>query len=237
MKGFAGFPAARLHTTPVPDLFFSELLPAIDDLAELKVTLHFFWLLGQKKGSFRYIRRQELLGDEVLLRGLETAERPGAAALQQALERAVARGTLLQATVERDGQTEEWYFLNSARGRQIAERLQRGDWTDFPELARAESVRLQLARPNIFVLYEQNIGPLTPLIAEELREAEQSYPAEWIEEAFRIAVGQNVRRWRYVRAILERWRQEGKDDKTGQRDDRQERYRYIRGEYAEFIEH
>ncbi|MDH7487425.1 MAG: DnaD domain protein [Anaerolineae bacterium] len=237
MKGFAGFPAARLPTTPIPDLFFSELLPAIDDLAELKVTLHCFWLLAQKKGTFRYIRRQELLSDEVLLRGLETAERPAATALQQALERAVARGTLLQATVERDGQTEEWYFLNSAGGRQIAERLQRGDWTDLPELATAESVRLQLARPNIFVLYEQNIGPLTPLIAEELREAEQSYPAEWIEEAFRIAVEQNVRRWRYARAILERWRQEGKDDKTAQRDDRQERYRYIRGEYAEFIEH
>lgn len=237
MKGFVGFPAARLRTTPIPDLFFSELLPTIDDLAELKVTLHCFWLLAQKTGALHYLRLPELLADDLLLQGLATSERCGADALRHGLERAVARGTLLQATVERDGQTEEWYFLNSARGRQMAARLQRGDWTDLPELAAAESVRLQLARPNIFVLYEQNIGPLTPLIAEELREAEQSYPAEWIEEAFRIAVEQNVRRWRYARAILERWRNEGKDDKTPQRDDRQDRYRYIRGKYAEFIEH
>ena len=237
MKGFAGFPAAKLRATPIPDLFFSELLPTIDDLAELKVTLHCFWLLGQKTGAFRYVRLQELLADDLLLQGLETAERSGARALRQGLERAVARGTLLQATVERDDRTEEWYFLNSEGGRQIAARLQRGDWTDLPELARAESIRLQLARPNIFVLYEQNIGPLTPLIAEELREAEQTYPAEWIEEAFRIAVEQNVRRWRYARAILERWRNEGKDDTTSQPGDRQDRYRYIRGEYAEFIEH
>jgi len=237
MKGFAGFPATKLRLTPIPNLFFSELLPAIDDLAELKVTLHCLWLLGQKKGTLPYIRLQELLADDLLLQGLETTERSGAAALRHGLERAVARGTLLHVTIERNGKTEEWYFLNSERGREIVRRLSRGDWSGLPELAAKEEVRLQVERPNIFVLYEQNIGPLTPLIAEELREAEQSYPADWIEEAFRIAVEQNVRRWRYVRAILERWSSEGKDDRAPRRGDREDRYRYIRGKYAEYIEH
>ena len=50
MKAFSGFPAGKVHFTPLPNLFFSQLLPAIDDLAELKVTLHIFWLLHQKKG-------------------------------------------------------------------------------------------------------------------------------------------------------------------------------------------
>jgi len=57
-------------------------------------------------------------------------------------------------------------------------------------------------RPNIFILYEQNIGLLTPPIADELRQAEQTYPAGWIEEAFREAVSLNKRSWRYIRAIL-----------------------------------
>ena len=35
MKGFAGFPPGRLRTTPVPNLFFADLLPAIDHLGEL----------------------------------------------------------------------------------------------------------------------------------------------------------------------------------------------------------
>jgi len=75
---------------------------------------------------------------------------------------------------------------------------------------REGSVRLQARRPNIFNLYEQNMGMLQPLLAEELMEAEQAYPPEWIEEAFRIAVANNVRRWAYVRSILERWAREGR---------------------------
>ena len=58
------------------------------------------------------------------------------------------------------------------------------------------------SRPNIYTLYEENIGPLTALIAEELREAEETYPADWIEEAFREAVRMNKRNWKYVHAIL-----------------------------------
>ena len=72
-------------------------------------------------------------------------------------------------------------------------------------------MRLQAQRPNIFVLYEQNIGPLTPLLAEELMEAEDTYPAAWIEDAFREAVELNKRSWRYIQRILERWAAEGKD--------------------------
>jgi DnaD/phage-associated family protein len=62
----------------------------------------------------------------------------------------------------------------------------------------------------IFVLYEQNIGLLTPMIADELRDAEKTYPAEWIEDAMQEAVHLNKRSWRYVRRILERWRVEGR---------------------------
>ncbi|MBC7239383.1 MAG: DnaD domain protein, partial [Chloroflexi bacterium] len=70
-------------------------------------------------------------------------------------------------------------------------------------------------RPNIFELYEQNIGLLQPLLAQELEEAARDYPPEWIEDAFRIAVERNVRHWRYIRAILERWATEGRDGKPG----------------------
>ena len=53
-------------------------------------------------------------------------------------------------------------------------------------------------RPNIFAMYEDNIGMLSPMIADELRDAEQLYPAAWIEDAFREAVENNKRSWRYV---------------------------------------
>ena len=50
------------------------------------------------------------------------------------------------------------------------------------------NIQVQVERPNIFVLYEQNIGLLSPLIAEDLKDAADQYPAEWIEAAFREAV-------------------------------------------------
>jgi len=66
-------------------------------------------------------------------------------------------------------------------------------------------------RPNIFGLYEANIGPLTPLIAEKLLDAEKEYPEPWIRETFQIAVDYNKRSWAYCESILKRWQSQGKD--------------------------
>jgi DNA replication protein len=67
-------------------------------------------------------------------------------------------------------------------------------------------------RPTVFTLYEQNVGLLQPIIAEELREAAEIYPADWLEDAFRLSAERNIRNWKYIRAILERWQREGRDD-------------------------
>jgi DnaD/phage-associated family protein len=209
MHGFVGFPAGKLPTTAVPNLFFSELLPLIDNLAELKVTLHLFWLIGHKQGALRYARLDELLKDDRLLEGLATSQGTGEAMLRDGLERGVARGTLLHATVRRGAVTEEWYMVNTANGREVIEKLRGGELDLLADVA--EDVQLQVDRPPIFVLYEQNIGLLTPMIADELRDAERHYPAAWIADAFREAVTTNKRNWKYVLAILERWRVEGKD--------------------------
>jgi DnaD/phage-associated family protein len=230
VKGFAGFPAGKQPYTPVPNLFFSELLPDVDHLGELKVTLHAFWLLTRKKGERRYVSGNELVADQRLLAGLASPGMSPEEALNDALERAVARRTLLKVIVGE----QDWYFVNSEKGRQAVDDLLAGRWT--PEDTE-EPVRLQSQRPNIFVLYEQNVGPLTPLLAEELMEAEDTYPATWIEDAFREAVELNKRSWRYIQRILERWAAEGKDDETSRRGDERDRRRFIEGEYADYIEH
>ena len=234
MKGFAGFPAGKQSYTMLPDLFFSELLPAIDHLAELKVTLHVFWLLTKKSGPRRYVSGRELAEDRCLLDGLATPVMPVKEALRDALERAVARGTLLRVYTGEGESLRDWYLANSEKGRQARDDLLAGKWspveTDQP-------VHLQAQRPNIFVLYEQNIGMLTPLLAEELMEAEDAYPAEWIEDAFRESVELNKRSWRYIQRILERWKAEGKEDETSRRGDERDRRRYIEGEYADYIEY
>jgi len=88
------------------------------------------------------------------------------------------------------------------------ERVERGGALRGSE--RTSQVQVQIERPNIFILYEQNIGLLSPLIADELRDAADMYPAEWIETAFREAILHNKRKWSYIRAILRRWETEGR---------------------------
>jgi DNA replication protein len=222
---FSGFPPGKVRSASIPEPVFTELIPLIDDLAELKLTLHVLWRLGQQRGKVRYLRRADLAADQVLLAGLGDAP---AEALGQALERAVERGTLLRVETTTGETTEPLYFANTPRGRAAAEAIARGEWPDELESA---------ARPNVFTLYEENVGLLTPLIADQLREAEQIYPAAWIEDAFREAVSLNKRSWRYIRAILERWRTEGRGDETGRRPAEADRRRYIEGEYGEYIEH
>lgn len=232
-RGFAGFPAGKAASTPLPNLFFSELLPAIDHLGELKVTLYAFWALGQQRGTRRCLRLEDLQQDERLLEALAAPGVPGEAALLEALERAVARGTLLRVAPPAGG-GQPTFLLNSPRGRAAAAALEQGTWS--PD-ARSQGSRLQTQRPNLYVLYEQNIGALTPLIAETLHEAEATYPAAWIEEAMRIAVQNNVRRWRYVQAILEDWRTKGRDEREDLRDSETARRRYVEGDFADFVEH
>lgn len=233
MQGFPGFPDGKLRLTPVPNLFFSDLLPIIDDVAELKVTLYAFWALTQKEGQVRYLRLADFLNDRQFMKGMGPTATLGAEALTDGLERAVARGTFLHVNVESADGNMELYFLNTEKGRAAVEGITRGEWRPGP--AGDEPVSLLVERPNVFVLYEQNIGPLTPLIANELRDAEQTYPLRWIEEAIEIAVESNVRKWRYVQAILERWRQEGKQDGIDRRDTQKDLRGQIPEQYRDII--
>jgi len=212
MNKFRGFPNGRVAHTPLPDLFFSELLPLIGDLTELKVTLHVLWLLYHKKEPHQYVTQTQLLGDGTLLRSLQDLAAAPEEALRQGLHQAVARGTLLH--MEDPDNGEHVYLANSARGRRSLEQALLGEWTPTGSQTWVQPAA-PLERPNIFQLYEQNIGLLQPIIAEELKDAERTYPPDWIDDAFRIAVENNARNWKYIRRILERWASEGKDAGKG----------------------
>jgi len=233
MKGFPGFPDGKMRLTQVPNLFFSDLLPNIDNMAELKVTIYAFWALSQREGQVRYLRLADFLADTEFVKGLGPTLKLATEALLDGIERAVARGTFLHVNVESANGKMDLYFLNTEKGRTAVNGVTRGEWRPNPD--EDEPITLLIERPNVFILYEQNIGPLTPIIADELRDAEQTYPPRWVEEAIERAVENNVRKWRYVLSILERWRQEGKQDGTGRRDTQKEVHRQIPDEYRDII--
>ena len=208
MKGFAGFTAATDGTTALPAAFFSELLPIIDNLAELKLTLHCFWLLTRKSEDVRVIWRTELLADGQLLASLAAAPEAASSLLAEALERACARGTLLHISLPAQPER-DLYLLNTQKGRAAAAEIEQGSW--LPEEPAAGAAPWQVERRNVFTLYEQNIGPITPLVADELRDIEKSFNAEWVEQALLESVLQNKRSLKYVRAILERRHKAGRE--------------------------
>lgn len=242
MASFDGFKPGKTPPTNVPGQFFVELLPEVDHLGELKVTLYALWRVDNMEGSFRYLQRADFAGDARFMQGMGKDPAEAEAALDEALERAVKRGSLLAASVQTEepaaGQPasrlvncqERYYFLNSPKGRAAVDAIREGKWRPSDELR--TPLELSMDRPNIFQLYEENIGPLTPMLSETLRDAQESYPEKWLEDAIRIAVENNKRSWRYVEAILRRW-QEGGRDEQNRRESEKDRRRYAEWEKPE----
>lgn len=208
MYRFDGFPQGRIQTTPIPYSFFDEILPNVNHLGELKLILIVFWLFDQMEGPFRYVLRDDLKNCEFFMAGMGNSVDEQESLLDESLDLAVSHNILLRASIEIDGEEIALYFINSPKGRTAIETIKLGQWqpTEDPR----SPLVITPQRLNIYQLYEENIGPLTPIIAETLAEAEDRYPEEWIEDAFRIAVERNKRYWRYIAAILERWRREGR---------------------------
>jgi len=235
MKQFTGFPI-RMQFTPLPNLFFSRLLPQINDMAELKTTLHILETLYRKRGYPRFVTYKELLANRSLMSSLSQITKPADEVLRNALEMATKRGTILHVMLDKDGKGEDIYFLNTESDKQVIAKIQSGE-LQLPGLKAERQTYIETEElPDIYTIYEQNIGMLTPMIAEELREAESLYPEIWIRDAIKEAVNQNKRKWRYIAAILERWATEGKGDGTYRRDFKKaDADKYIKGKYGHMV--
>jgi DNA replication protein len=237
MKRFQGFPA-RTEYTPIPGVFFGQLLPAIGDIDELKTTLHLFHWLYRKKGYPRFVTYHELASDVSLMSAITGDGKSPEEILRNALGKAVDRGTILHLSLNQGGTVEDVYLLNTEKDREAVSRVQSGE-IGLPGIEGRIPVEAVIPepQPNIYALYEENIGLLTPMIAEELKEAEKLYPEQWIKDAIKEAVKANKRRWRYIASILERWATEGKSDGAYRRDTKTaDPDRFIKGRYGHLFQ-
>ncbi len=234
MTVFAGFSSDEKRTIALPPELFTRLLAEIDDLNELKITLYAFWFFTHQESRIKYMLFTDFKNDEQLIKGLIGSEQTSQAGLQAALQKAVQRNTLLSSQPADQLNDKALFFLNTKEGEAALAAFKQGSWD--PSRSGHQEIALAFERPNIFGLYEQHIGILTPMISEMLQEAENNYPPGWIEDAIRAAVKNNVRRWNYVESILKRWREEGRSEED-RRSDPSDRKKYIQGPYGDIIEH
>jgi len=235
MEQFKGFPS-KMKFTAVPDFFLNRLLPQISDINELKTTLHVFQALYHKRGYPRFTTYKELTGNKSLMSSLKGNAQPVDKVLRRALEMAAGRGTILHLALDRDGVPEDIYFLNTEADRQVMAKIQKGELSLSGLKAKEPAYVDTEEPPDIFTLYEQNIGMLTPMIADELRDAEQLYPQYWIRDAIKEAVALNKRSWRYIAKILENWSAEGKSNGTHRRDSKKtDRDKYVKQKYGHIV--
>ena len=216
-RSFNGFPDDDQSPIRIPAVFFTQVLTHIDDLRQLRLLLYIFWQAEVQQGNVHYFRWEDLTTDPALMQMIGDEDD-----LKSALEALVELGVIIPAQI--DWMAEVYYFINSPQGRAAVSAIENGKWQDLQK--GRQPVHLVDETPNIFKLYEENIGVITPMMAEILKDDEATYPAWWIKEAIQIAVARNVRTWNYVQGILKRWHKEGYGNEQNRRDDSQDPDRY-----------
>ena len=206
---FDGFQADDLELISIPAAFFTQLLPQMDDLNQLRLLLYMLWHVDQQDETVQYFQLEDFQSDAALARMIG-----GEQEIQTTLSGLINLGAVLQADLE--WMDERYYFINSPQGRAAVEAIKSGRWTDPGRIK--QSIHLESEKPNIFKLYEENIGPITPMIADILKMDEAAYPYEWIQEAIEIAIKNNARSWKYIQTILDRWQNQGRGNEQNRRD-------------------
>ena len=86
-----------------------------------------------------------------------------------------------------------------------------------PKVSPVPDGALEGKYPNAYTSFHENIGALTGIIADDITDLieVERVPESWIVDAIAEAARQNVRRWKYAYAIVQRWKRDGRDGETG----------------------
>ena len=215
---FGGFPAVG-KATAIPLTFFTSVLPGLPTTDALLAFLWVAHLTQEQRGEARFVTPEQLWANPAA-RTAFTNLGSGRESLDRGLEACRDAGALLSVRLNSQSGTQQIYFVNNPAARKAITRAKAGELKLVPDSLVSEPAAEE--RPGIFRLYEEQIGTITPIIGDRLIEAEETYPAAWITEAFREAAELNIRNWRYIERILQRWAEEGRANEAVGSDPRDE---------------
>jgi DnaD/phage-associated family protein len=212
-RQFSGFLLATDPLIELPRAFLTDVLPQLQDVSEIHTTLAVFRLAAEAGGVEQPVAEQAVRRDRAVRAALrvEGSPRDPDRRIQTGLDLATGRATLLRFSSESEAITHIWYYVNTPANQGLVSAMARGSVSPPPAVwSGATPPTIVPERPNVFRLYEQNIGMLTPLVADQLIDALERFPSDWIEDAIIEAVSYNKRSWRYIQRILEQWLTQGR---------------------------
>jgi len=63
---------------------------------------------------------------------------------------------------------------------------------------------------SVYSVFENEIGTISRVMSQTLDSAIEEYGNQWVEDAIRESVLNGVRKWKYIEAILRRWKTDGR---------------------------
>ncbi|MBS96869.1 MAG: DnaD domain protein [SAR202 cluster bacterium] len=211
MKTDNGFKFNNRNYIPIPIELTSSLLKDIDSYEEFKCTLRVFSLIFSLRPKRLWISFEELIADPVLLESIHPSNSQNKTEIIiKSIYAAKKRKTIIIREKVKDQIQNSIILINDKISNELLKRKDIGNLDNGLDLEQTDFQSSQKPQSNIYGLYEDNIGQMTPLLAEELKLAEKKYPNSWIQEAITEAVKNNIRNWKYISSILNRWQIEGR---------------------------
>jgi DNA replication protein len=205
-----GFPEPMTYT-PIPDSILGKSLVEFRDGDLLRCFLRILWHLHRSKGEIKLVELTTLESDSVIRAILANRATQDLSRLSTALKEIREFGLFMFVTIGEDNKNPK-VLLNTHQNKR---RIEKSTWQLTNLIEPTQALSNTFVESNIFELYEQNIGLITPIAADELKDMENEYPIAWIEEAIGLSVIYNHKSIRYISKILERWRNEGRDGGSG----------------------
>jgi DNA replication protein len=204
------FRFSNKNYVPIPIELTSSLLKEIDSYVEFKCIFRTIALIYGLRPKRIWITFEELIGDPVLQESFQSTNTEDIKGkIIEGLLAAKKRKTILIREKTINQIENSIILVNDKISNDLLAKNNIASLNTL-DLEQPEFQYAQKKQINIYSLYENNIGHMTPMMAEELKLAETKYPDIWIEEAFMEAVKNNIRNWKYISSILNRWETEGK---------------------------
>ena len=153
----------EIRYTPTPNLVFGKLLDEIKELNDLKFILRIIWMINQAKRVPKYITLEEIISDRIINAIIPKPNTEPDTFCKSILNKPQLLNLFLYHEININQSNTAVVALNTARNKTMLNKIKGLDKFDSVFQPNGD---VSEESPNIFKLYEDNIGTLNPIITD-----------------------------------------------------------------------